>query len=94
MNRGNFLLQVLALTLLLLFAANSVTLAASVPRMSTDELNSRLGENGLVVLDVRSSYHWGSSDKKIQGSERVAPGKVAEWALNYSKKENIVLYCA
>lgn len=87
-------MHVLSLSLVMVLTMSFSVFAASVPRMSTDELNSRLGEEGLVVLDVRSSYHYGSSDVKILGSERVSPGEVSQWASNYTKDENLVLYCA
>ena len=79
---------------LMVLVTSMAAYAATVPRMSTDELNSRLGEEGLVVLDVRSAYHYGASGDKIKGSERVDAGKVSQWAANYDKEETIVLYCA
>lgn len=94
MKSRNPLLHSLSLALVMVLVMSFSAFASSIPRMSTDELNSRLGEDRLVVLDVRSSYHWGASDKKILGSERVAPATAAEWAGNYSKEDSIVLYCA
>jgi rhodanese-related sulfurtransferase len=67
---------------------------AEVQRMSTDELNSRLGEAGLVVLDVRDSWDWGKADKKIVGAVRVEPGTASQWAGDYPAVKTIVLYCA
>ena len=78
----------------MVIALVSTSFAASVARMSTDDLNSRLSEENLVVLDVRSPYHWGASDIKILGAERVSPGGVADWASKYSKEQTLVLYCA
>ena len=88
-----FLLHI-SLAVLMLLALVGSSFAASVSRMSTDELNSRLSEDGLVVLDVRSPYHWGSTENKIPGADRVSPGGVADWANNYSKEDTLVLYCA
>jgi rhodanese-related sulfurtransferase len=68
--------------------------ATEVPRISTDDLNLRLGDADLVVLDVRSNPDWQQSDKKIVGSERVNPGTADQWASHYSKEKDIVLYCA
>lgn len=68
--------------------------AATVSLMSTDELNARLGEADLVILDVRSEGHWGQSSHKVPGSERVEFWNVAQWANNYPKEKPIVLYCA
>ena len=83
-------LSLVAVMVLLVAAAS---FAASVPRMPTDELKARLSEDRLVVLDVRSPYHWGATDKKIVGAKRVPPGAVAGWAADYSKDDTLVLYC-
>jgi len=91
-NKG-FLLYLSLVVFMVLVTAVSC-FAASVPRMSSDELNSRLSEEGLVVLDARAPYHWGSSDIKILGAERVEPGAVSAWSGNYSKEQTLVLYCA
>jgi len=72
------------------FAADS----GSVPRMSTDELKSRLGEPGLVVLDSRSNRDWESSAVKIVGAVRVNPARVDLWAGNDNKEKTLVIYCA
>lgn len=78
----------------LLLAMSFVVSAAEVPRMSTDELKSRLGEADLVILDVRSGRDWGQSDQQIVGSQRVNPGAAKEWASQYPKDRVMVLYCA
>ena len=78
----------------LLLAMSLVVSAAEVPRMSTDELKSRLGEADLVILDVRSGRDWGQSDQQIVGSERVNPGEAKQRASQYSKDRVMVLYCA
>lgn len=94
MNSRITLRYVLSLAFLMVLVTSMVASAATVARMSTDELNSRLGEEGLSILDVRSAYHYGASGDKIKGSERVAAGQVSQWAANYDKGETIVLYCA
>lgn len=68
--------------------------AASVPRMTTDELKSRLGEADLVVLDVRGSWDWDKAAEKIAGSVRVNPAAVEQWASSYPREKTLVLYCA
>ncbi len=82
------------ITTAFLLAISLTASAASVPRMSTDELKSRLGDVDLVVLDVRGSWALVKSDNKIAGSERVEPGGAKQWAGNYPKEKTIVLYCA
>ena len=78
------------LVLVMSFAAS----AESVPRMSTDELKTHFGEDGPLILDVRSNRDWAGSNDKIVGAERVDPGNVNQWADNYAKEKPIVLYCA
>ena len=77
----------------LLLAMSTTVNAASVQRMSTDELKSKLGAADLVVLDVRGNWDWDNSEEQITGSDRVAPGGASQWAANYPKEKTIVLYC-
>ena len=85
---------VMLISAVLLFATSSVVSATEVPRMSPDELKSRLGEAGLVVLDVRSGRDWNQSGQQIASSERVDPGGTSQWADHYPKDRTMVLYCA
>lgn len=87
-------LYTIIITTVLLLAMSFTASAASVARMSTDELNAKLGDTDLVVLDVRGSWDLVKSDNKIAGSERVQPGGAKGWAKNYAKDKTIVLYCA
>jgi predicted sulfurtransferase len=68
--------------------------AADVPLMTTDELKAALGSADLVILDARAGKDWKSSEFKIQGAVRAAPGKFDEWGSTYDKGKKIVLYCA
>ena len=77
-----------------LCAASLTVSAADVPRLSADDLKSRLGDADLVILDVRSRLDWEQSDTRIVGSERVNPGDVNQWAGHYPKEKVLVLYCA
>ena len=66
----------------------------SVPRMGTDELNQRLGEENLVVLDARASRDYDRATTKIAGSLRANPVKIPDWSKDLDKGATIVLYCA
>jgi rhodanese-related sulfurtransferase len=68
--------------------------AADVPLMTTDELKAALGGADLVILDARAGKDWKSSEFKIQGAVRAAPGKFKDWGSTYDKGKKIVLYCA
>ena len=87
-------IQTVLLAVILLLAAAFTASADNVPRMSTDELNARLGEADLTVLDVRGSWDWNPAEARIAGAQRVNPGTPAQWAGNYAKDKPVVLYCA
>lgn len=94
----------------LLFAPASGCLAASegtqtdeelclidfkkIPRLTIDELKSRLGDPSLVIIDVRSSADWNESSIKIKGAVREVYANAEKWASKYDKDKTIVLYCA
>ncbi|MBE0575322.1 MAG: hypothetical protein IH613_05430 [Desulfuromonadales bacterium] len=91
MRNSSLVYRVFFIFAALLCAMSFAASAAEVPRMSADELKSRLGEPDLVIIDVRQDSD--QSDKQIVGSERVNPGAVNQWAGNYPKNKVIVLYC-
>jgi hypothetical protein len=67
---------------------------ADAPRMSIEELRSRLGDNDIVVIDVRTGRDWERSDSKIRGAVREDPRDVTSWARKYPREKTLVLYCA
>ncbi len=77
-----------------IFLTVSLAGAAVVPRMTTDELKSRLGDEGLTVLDVRASGDWAGSNVKIIGAERIDQRALGQWVESHAKGQTIVLYCA
>ena len=74
-------------------AASTKVAAGDVPRMQVDELNARLVDPSLVVIDVRAAGDWGGSSTKIKGAIREESKSISDWASNYSKDKTIVLYC-
>lgn len=64
-----------------------------VPRMTVDELKTRLNDPSLIVIDVRTSGSWKASTTKIKGALREVSEKTDEWAAKYDKNKSIVLYC-
>ncbi len=73
---------------------SSTVKAADVARITKEELRARLGDPGLLILDVRRANDWSTSDAKIKGAVRADPGEVADWADKYPKEKTLVLYCA
>ena len=94
MHNKRFLIRLTIMTSIFLFAASVAAMAASVPRMTADELKMHLGEADYQVLDVRAGRDWADSNVKIAGAERVEPRAVGQWVDNYDKEKTIVLYCA
>jgi hypothetical protein len=91
-----FLSKLLLLLMLVNYgcAAPAKMAAGDVPRMEVDELNARLGEPNLAVIDVRAGGDWKASTAKIKGAIREAGKNVSDWVMNYSKDKTIILYCA
>jgi hypothetical protein len=67
---------------------------ADVPKISTDQLKSMLGNPDIAVIDVRSAHDWNGATTKIKGAVREDASQVAQWAAKYQKDKTIVLYCA
>lgn len=93
MRDKRFMIYLTIMTGVFLFVANASVFAASVPRLSVDELKMHLGEADYTILDVRTGRDWASATVKISGAERVEPGAVDQWIGNYDKDKTIVLYC-
>jgi rhodanese-related sulfurtransferase len=64
------------------------------PRITTEDLKSRLGAADLVVIDVRAERDWKESGMKIAGAVREDPASPDKWAGKYPVEKTVVLYCA
>ena len=71
-----------------------IAIAAEVPRMTKEELKTKLNDPGLVIVDVRVGKDWKGSEFKIKGAVRENPGDFSSWAGKYPKDKTLVLYCA
>ena len=67
---------------------------ATAPRITKEELKAVLENSKVIIADDRNARDWTSSEYKIKGTIRVAPGKEEPWAARYPKDEMIVFYCA
>lgn len=67
--------------------------ASSVPTMTKEELRAKLGDENVVVVDVRLGRDWSTSEFKIKGAVRM-DGRDFSLLENYSKDQTFVLYCA
>ncbi|UCF85519.1 MAG: hypothetical protein JSV50_07765 [Desulfobacteraceae bacterium] len=87
------LVTVLASVAILCVLAQSA-IAAEVPRMTKEELKSRLDDPDVVIVDVRIGKDWKGSEFKIKGAVREDPTDFSTWAEKYPKDKTLVLYCA
>ncbi len=83
-----------ALNLAMLSVVVLTTMAAEVPRMTKEELKSKLGTPEVVIIDVRVGRDWKASEMKIKGAVRGDPQDLESWAKKYSKDKTLVFYCA
>lgn len=67
---------------------------AAVDKVSPEYVATRLGQPGVLVLDVRAPADWRESGTKIAGAVRRDPGAVAQWAKELPPDKELILYCA
>jgi hypothetical protein len=81
-----------SLTLLAACSLNAVS--GSAPRITKEELKSMLGNAKLVIVDVRRSKDWSSSEYKIKGAVRADPDpkKIESSVSSYGKDRTFVVY--
>ncbi len=87
-------LKMSCFVLALVFMLHSaVAYGASVELVNKDQLKNLMETGKVVVVDVRKGRDWKSSEFKIKGAIR--PDKeLANWAAQYPKDTQLVLYCA
>jgi hypothetical protein len=67
---------------------------SDVPRMTIEQLQARLGNSDLAIIDVRTAHDWEDSAVKIKGSVREDSYKFDSWITKYPQDKTIVLYCS
>ena len=67
---------------------------AGAPQITAEELNAKLGDPDVTIIDVRRAGHWKGSDQKVLGAVREDQKDVEGWAGNYTHDKTLVLYCA
>jgi rhodanese-related sulfurtransferase len=93
MRKIRLLAGVLAVSLMVMCPL-ACTSGANAPRLDQETLKGWLSDPQVIVLDVRQTHDWQSSDKKIKGAVRVNPNDIKTWAALLPKDKKIVLYCA
>lgn len=64
------------------------------PRITIEELNSRLGDPNLIIIDSLIGEQWATVAEKLPGAVHENPDDVDSWADKYPKNKTIVTYCA
>jgi hypothetical protein len=72
----------------------NVALDTTTPRMTKEELKSRLKEPDLVIIDARLEDEWKKTEWKIAGAVREDPEKLGSWVDKYPKDKTFVFYCS
>jgi rhodanese-related sulfurtransferase len=67
---------------------------SSIPRITKEELKTKLDDPMVVILDVRRGTDWNASEFKIPGATFVGKGDYGEWSTEFDKDKTLVLYCA
>lgn len=62
------------------------------PRITKEELKSKLGSPDLVVVDIRLEEQWRFSNRKIPGAVHENPAVPSTWMEKYPKDKTIVFY--
>ena len=63
-------------------------------RISAQELDERLDDPELFILDVREARHWQPSQSKIPGAVRKDPDAVDAWIDDIPTDKTVITYCA
>jgi hypothetical protein len=94
MNRSRNYRSSLTASILLALALFSVPGCAQTgpKRMTAGELNAILTGQPVIVVDVRDSRDWDSSDQKIKGAIRLDPRNLDPANLPIAKNAMLVLY--
>ncbi len=75
-------------------AAKDEGLSGDAPRITMEELKSKLGDPNLVILDNLVGDQWETVNEKLPGAVHEDPDNVDAWADKYPKDKIIVTYCA
>ena len=61
--------------------------------MTKEQLLPLLGKSDVIIIDVRTKYHWDNSNVKIPGAVKQDSMKFGSWMKKYPKDKTIVVYC-
>ena len=67
-------------------------IVADVPKITKEELKSKLGDPDIIIIDVLVQDQWETVDQKLPGAVHENPEEVESWANKYKKDKTYVLY--
>ena len=79
--------------LALLVLAYSPIRANDTYMMTKEQLLPLLGKSDVIIIDVRTKYHWDNSKVKIPGAVKQDSMKFGSWMKKYPRDKTIVVYC-
>lgn len=77
-----------------IFLSGGTSNAGDVERISKESLKDLLGNQDVIVLDVRLPKDSNASELQIKGAMREDPSQVTEWMKKYPKDKTLIFYCA
>jgi len=89
-----YLILFMLLAGVLLFVTGMARADEAVPRITKEELKSKLGSSALAIIDVRGAKAAGVKERMIAGAVREDPAWPEKWAGKYTKDRTLVIYCA
>jgi hypothetical protein len=88
------IIAALVFSLAVVGACAGTNIGKDAPRMTKEELRAIMGKPDVVIVDVRTTSDWNSTNLKIQGAVREDSKTVNAWAGKYPKDKTLVFYCA
>lgn len=77
-----------------LWRARKLREADTAPRVTVEEVLSRMREDNAVIADVRSHGYYDTGAKRIKGSVRLEPNRLPEALADLPQNKLIFLYCS
>jgi rhodanese-related sulfurtransferase len=90
--RRLLVILVAAACMALLYASAGFAVARDIDKISKEKLKDALGDDDVVVIDLRIPNDYEPSELRIPGSIRENPMDIRYWS-PYPKDKMIVLYC-
>ena len=85
-------ISILLLIPLVMLHLSCANISLAYQKMTKEELKEILNNDNVIILDVRESKDWQSSNYKIENAVRIDPHSTNLATLPFSKDITLVLY--